>query len=210
MTRLLLIVLSVALPLLGQAQTPRAGAPTANQQALLQMQQLASERTTLQAENSRLKADLEKLRKERDSLKAAQENIAQRGRGAEAELAKVNIERARLEGEVAQSKERLQELLSRFRETAGSLREVETGSEGLQREKTSLVQQVQACVKRNVELVALNGEVLDTLERQGMWSALARKEPFTQIERVRLENLAEGYRDRASDLQMPATPAATP
>jgi hypothetical protein len=54
-------------------------------------------------------------------------------------------------------------------------------------------------VDSNRKLVSLNEEVLLRFEDEGFWSALTRREPFTQLKRVELENLADGYRDTARE-----------
>ncbi len=183
------------------AQAARTGSVNtqAMQQQLLQLQQLAAERTTLQAENARIRADLEQAKKERDSLKAAQAEIGRRSRGAEAELVKTQADKAQVEGELAREKQRFEEISQRFRETVTSLRDVETDravkTEGLTQREFDL----NSCVARNTRLFTLASEVIDRLDDQGFWSAVARREPFTRLKRVQLENLADGYRDAAAD-----------
>ena len=192
------------------AQTARSGgSSTPSAQAMQQLQQLASERTALQAENARIKADLEAARKERDSLKAAQEGNARRSRGAEAELARVQADNARLEGEVARQRSREQEFVTRFREAANTLREVETDRTAKTQQLAQREQELGVCVDRNKKLLALNGEVIDKFEDQGFWSSLAQREPFTRLKRNQLENLADGYRDAAVDQRVPP-PAIKP
>jgi DNA repair exonuclease SbcCD ATPase subunit len=200
---LLAISLYGLFPVGADAQTARPNSAGAGAQALQQLQQLASERTALQAENSRLKADLEQARKERDSLKAAQDAQARRSRGAEADLLRSQGEVARLEGDVAREKQRFEELVARFRETADAMREVETDRAAKSQSLLQREQELQVCVDRNRKLYSLGTEVIGKLEDQGFWSALARREPFTRLKRVELENLADGYRDTASDNRLP-------
>jgi chromosome segregation ATPase len=188
-----------------QTARPQAGG---NAQALQQVQQLAGERAQLQAEVSKLKAELEAARKERDSLKAAQEGVARRTRGAESELARTQAEKARVEGDLAREKQRVEELVGRFREATATMRDVETDRTTKTQQLAQREQELQVCVDRNSKLIALNEEVLAKLEDQGFWSSLARREPFTQLKRVQLGNLAEGYRATAEDNRV--TPARTP
>jgi chromosome segregation ATPase len=200
------VACTVAQPVL--AQTARTGGAAVNAQQSQQLQQLASERTALQAENSRIKADLEAARKERDSLKAAQEANAKRSRGAEAELARTQGDKARVEGELAREKQRLEELVQRFRETATAMREVETDRATSKQSLAQRDQELKVCVERNQALYKLNEEVLAKFEDQGFWSSLARREPFTQLKRVQLENLIDGYRGSAQDQRVVPSPQA--
>lgn len=191
------------------AQTSRGGGSTSNAQVIQQLQQLGSERTQLQAENARLKRELEDLKKERDALKAGQQSSSARERAATAAATRGTQQREGLESELARQKERMQELVAKFRETGQALREVETDRGAKAQSLTLREQELKACTERNGALYDLNREVLDRLEHQGVWSSLAAKEPFTRLKRTQLENLADGYRDRAEDNRV-EPPAAQP
>jgi predicted RNase H-like nuclease (RuvC/YqgF family) len=192
------------------AQTARTGGSApANAAQLQQLQQLASERTALQAENAKLKAELEALRKEQTSAKQSKSAAEQRSQAsAAAALARSNSETERLQADLARERERMQELVARFRETATTLRDVETERAAVKQSLVQRDQELKVCVERNQALYKLNQEVLTKFEDQGFWSALARKEPFTQLKRVQLENLIDGYRSSAQDQVV--APAARP
>jgi chromosome segregation ATPase len=190
-----------------RAQTVRNSAPAANAQQMLQLQQLASERTALQTENGKLKADLDKMRKELDGLKRSRSAADQRSRASESAAAaaasaaatqsQADVERAR--ADLAGERERMQELVTRFRETATTLRDVETERSAARQSLLERDRELKVCVDRNRGLYSLNTEVLKKFEDQGFWSSLASREPFTQLKRVELENLIDGYRDGAQD-----------
>ena len=206
----LLAAFTLALPVVAGAQTARPASASANAQAMQQLQQLASERTALQAENARLKAELEGARKERDSLKSAQEASARRSRGTEADLAAAQGDKARLEGELAEQKQRLQELVQRYRETAETMKQVETDRAAKTQQLSQREQELKTCVDDNHKLYTLGTEVIDKLEHQGFWSAVAQREPFTQLKRTQLENLADGYRGTAQDNLLPQSTGTNP
>lgn len=196
-----------------QAQTARSGGGN-NAQLMMQLQQLASERTSLQAENAKMKKELDDVRKERDALKKAQQSADQRAQAqssAAAALARSESQRATLEQELKQTQERTQELIAKFRETAQTLREVESDRTAAKQTLVSREQELKLCTDRNAELYKLNGEVLTRLEHQSAWSRVAEKEPFTKLTRVRLENLVDDYKTRAEDQRFaPAAAAAAP
>lgn len=52
---------------------------------------------------------------------------------------------------------------------------------------------------KNLALFKLANEILTRYERFGLGDALAAKEPFTGIARVKLENLVQGYQDKLAD-----------
>jgi len=190
------------------AQTARSGGGGGNAQLIQQLQQLGTERTQLQAENERMKKELDELRKERDALKSGQKALTAREQAATAVVARGAQERESAANELAQQKTRMQELIGKFRETAQTLKEVETDRAAKTQQLATRDTELKTCVDRNLALYQLNGEVLNRLEHQGLWSHLARSEPFTQIKRTQLENLVDGYRQKAED-QRVAPPVQT-
>jgi len=185
------------------AQVARSGGGNANAQVLEQMQQLASERTALQAENQKLKSQLADLTKDRDALKSGQQNVERKAQGAAAALAQSTSAREATERELAQYKSKMEELIAKFRETVQKLREVETEGATAKQSLAARERELQACVDHNVALYRLNDEVLTHFDRQGFWSRMAQSEPFTQIRRVRNENLIDDYRSRAQEQLAP-------
>jgi chromosome segregation ATPase len=207
---------------LADAQTARTGGGNANAQMVQQMQQLASERTSLQADNAKLKKDLDDMRKERDALKSAQEALNRRAQSSEVLLkqaqAQGQAQHDATDRELAQTKEKMQELIAKFRETVQTMRTLETESAATQQTLAKRDQALKVCADRNVELYKINEEVLTHLEHQTLWTRVAETEPFTRIKRNQLENLVDDYKIRAdeqrvtpdSSSQPAATPAAAP
>jgi chromosome segregation ATPase len=211
--RFIAVMVAAALGAAGmdaQAQTarPSGGGGASNPQLLQQIQQLASERTALQAENARMKRELDDIRKERDTLKTGHKSLAERARASEAALSRTNRESAGSEREIADLKARMQELIAKFRETAQTLREVETQNTSAKQSLAEKERALNVCIDKNVALYKLNDEVLTRLDGDGVFSRMARAEPFTQIKRTQLENLIDEYKDRAD--QQIATKAPSP
>jgi chromosome segregation ATPase len=146
----------------------------------------------LRQENESLKQQLQKATEDQGSLQqraTVLEAATQRGARVEKESA---IEMGRLKGQ-------MQELLTRFRETAQNLKDVETDRNRVLGVVAAREQDIKACGDRNAKLYQLNSEILDRMENRGFWAAVAEHEPFTQIARTRLENLADDYRERAGE-----------
>jgi seryl-tRNA synthetase len=207
---ILACALLAAAPGASHAQTARSGGGNANTQLLQQMQQIASERTSLQAENERLKKELADVKKDRDGLKAGQQGLDRRTKDAAAALARSNEQRQATDQELTQSKARMQELIVKFKETVQKFREVETENAASRQTLATRDRDLSACVDRNIALYHLNEEILTRLDTQGVWSHLARAEPFTKIKRTQLENLADDYRARAQDQRvvLPGNPTS--
>jgi chromosome segregation ATPase len=171
-----------------------------SQRALAQLQQLAKERTALQEENARLKRELEKAKA--DAASATNAASAARRRLATAETAARSAAAdTAAQSELAESKRRLQELVSRYRDLADNLRNVETERATMLETATARSRDYDRCAAANAELYVLTTEVLDRYENAGFGHALGRAEPFTRLTRTRVENLVDEYRARAAELR---------
>jgi len=184
-----------------------AGGDAVAQQQLQQLQQLASERTALQSENARLKEQLAESQRKLDTLKAEQGALARRAQSAEATAARLVTGNAAAAEGALRSRTQMEELVERFRATAESLREVEDERNALRDQAQGSERQLATCREHNAALLKINEEVLVRLENTGFWSKLAANEPFTQLKRTELENLADGYRSQAAEFAVPAPPS---
>jgi chromosome segregation ATPase len=190
-----------ALALQPPAEAQSARSSGGNAQAMQQLQQLAAERTQLLADNARLKSELEAAKKERDELKKKNADGAKRGQ--DLATARANARAGDLQSELDREKARMSEVVAKFRETAATLRDIETERAQF---KNSLVErdgELKQCVARNVALYELNGEILTKLESRGSFSPASALEPFTRLKRVELENLIDGYQTRAEEQRPP-------
>jgi chromosome segregation ATPase len=183
-----------------RAQVERSGGES--QKIMQQYQQLAAERTSLQAQLAQqkkdldtAKADLAALQKERDLLKA-QATISA---GA---IARVQGEKQAADQSVEQSKQRMTELVTRFREMAQNLKDMELDRNKARSELTARNTAYDMCAENNLQLYEIAGQVLDRYEHVGLFSKIGSAEPFTQITRTRIENLVDNYRARAKELQI--------
>ncbi len=201
------LLLGGAIALLGtQPAWTQSARPASGNAQLQQVQQLAAERTKLLADKARLQSELDAMRKERDELARKHGGVESRVKSSDAAAARAGARSTALQEEVNREKARLQELVAKYRELAGQLREVETDRATA---KTTLAQrdiEFAECSARNRSLYVLNGEILARLEAPGRFSAGAALEPFTKLKRIELENLIDGYQQRA-DEQRPPTAA---
>jgi chromosome segregation ATPase len=177
--------------------TRQGGDQIARMQAVVQ--QLASERATLQAEKTKLEARVAELE---GKVKASEDKektfTADLARSQAAEQAAAH-DREALNARVEQARSRTDELVARFRETATTLQQTERERGELQQQLASSTSELETCSQRNVSLYEVGIEVLDRYESKGFWSVMRQKEPFTQLKRVEIENLADEYRQRLDD-----------
>jgi chromosome segregation ATPase len=191
------------------AQTARTGGG-ASAQLLQQLQQLASERTSLEAENAKLKKDLEVVRKDRDAFKTVQQSLDRRAKTSEVSLKASLAQRESSERELAQTKDKLQQLIGKFRETIQTMRDLESEHTTTKQTLATRDKELGVCIDRNLALYKINQEVLSHLENQSVWTRVAQTEPFTKIKRVQLENLVDDYKERADEQRMSGSSGPTP
>jgi chromosome segregation ATPase len=167
-----------------------------------QYQQVAAEKTALQAQVTQLQADLEAaksglaaMKKERDALKArasvpAVDNAA---------VARLSAANQAAESNLALYKQRMAELVDRFRETAGNLKQVEADRTQLRNDLEKRNAAFDQCAESNLQLYEISNDVLNHYEHVGLFTKVSAIEPFTRIERTRIENLVDEYRARAQE-----------
>jgi chromosome segregation ATPase len=198
------------LPEPASAQTQRSGGGEA-QKFMQQYQQLAGEKTALQAQLAQItkdldaaKTDLAAMKKERDALKA-------RVGVPQATVTQLTASKDAAERSLEQSKQRTIELVTRFRETATNLRDVEADRNKLHKDLDDRNAAYDKCASSNLQLYEISGQVLDRYEHVGVFTKVGASEPFTKITRTRIENLVDEYRERAQQLRVkPAAPAVAP
>ena len=186
------------------AQTERTGSDTTR--VMQQLQQLTNERAALQTDNNKLKLEIESLKAQVGKLEGEQGALQRKAQTSEAAVAAAT---ARANSATASSNEahertraQLQEVVTRFRETAEILRDVETDRNTARGALSAREQELKTCVDRNVGLYELNAEILTRMEDRGFWSSVTESEPFTRIARTRLENLIDDYRYRVEEFRI--------
>jgi chromosome segregation ATPase len=181
------------------AQVERSGGGE-TQKIMQQYQQVAAEKTALQAQVAQMKKDLDTAKsdlaaaqKERDALKVRAGGAA----AAAATVTQLTASKESAEKNLEVYKQRMNELVGRFRETATNLKEVEADRSKLHKDLDERNAAFDKCAENNLQLYEINKEVLDRYEHVGLFTKTSAAEPFTQITRTRIENLVDEYRARA-------------
>lgn len=193
------------------AQVERSGGG-ANAQLAAQYQQLMAEKSQLQTENGKLKADLDAAKKQVDAQTQELRAAKAGSNGAQSALAAAQATGQRAEQNLALVNGKLQELIGRFRETATTLRQVETERTDLQQQMVKGEKALDQCAQRNDQLYQINAEILNRYEHEGIFARITAAEPFTRIKRTQIENIALEDRQRADALRIQSAgpPAAAP
>lgn len=112
---------------------------------------------------------------------------------------------ARLESQTASNKAELTALGSKLADTERAL--IESRRERLQLDTAFARQRtvLSTCAERNLAMHRLGNEVLDKYEEKGCLASVLQAEPFTQLQRAKIENLIEDYRDKLDGQKFEAT-----
>jgi chromosome segregation ATPase len=190
-----------------QAQVQRSGGGGETQKIMQQYQQVAAEKTALQGQVAQLKKDLEAANSQIAAVKK-ERDVAKAHTGIPpAALAQATSAREAAEHNLELSKQRMTELVTRFRDTATNLKDVEADRSKLRKDLAYRNTAYDQCAADNMKLYDLNGEILNRLEHVGLFTKASATEPFTKITRTRLDNLAVEYRERAQAMKLkPAMP----
>lgn len=210
------VVLAAALTALGtvdigvaHAQAARGGGAV-SAQLVAELQQLSSERTSLQAENSHLKEQLAAAQKERDALKKGVQGTELRVKSGQAALARSNAQEAASEQKIAQLQAGMQQLIAKFRDLASTLRKTEMDDATTKQTLAMRQRDLTTCSQHNQALYQIDEQTLKHFEARGFFSRLVSDEPFTRIERVRLENYGLESRAQAADQRYSPSAGAVP
>ncbi|HUO20253.1 MAG TPA: hypothetical protein VMU44_10810 [Steroidobacteraceae bacterium] len=183
------------------AQEARSGGGGEAQRIIQQYQQLAAEKTSLEGQVARLKQDLAAAQSELDAVKKERDGLKARSAATGASIAGLTAAREAAEKSAAETKGRMNELVTHFRETIASLKQAETDRDQLKVQLRERTADYDRCAMANQSLYELNGDILNRYEHVGLFTRVSAGEPFTRITRARMENLVDETRARALELR---------
>jgi septal ring factor EnvC (AmiA/AmiB activator) len=193
---------TVALGGLALAQTPRSGGGGELQKFMQQYQQVSAEKAALQAQVTQLQADLNSAKTEIAGVKKERDALKAHTGASTAEVAQLTSAKTIAEHSLEQYKERMNDLVDKFRQLAQNLRDTETDRTKVRRDLDQRNAQFDKCAEDNLELYEITGDVLGRYEHVGLFTRVSASEPFTRITRTRIDNLVDGYRARAQELRV--------
>lgn len=152
---------------------------------MLQLRTTQNEKATLQAQQTESEQKIKTLTTQVESLTKQASEAEKTGADQAAELAK------------------LKEALDKWKAAYERASTVASGKEAerakLADKAITLERRASDLQTRNAALFKLGNEILRRYERFGLGDALAAKEPFTGVTRVKLENLVQDYQDKLSE-----------
>jgi septal ring factor EnvC (AmiA/AmiB activator) len=200
--RRIVLASTVALGGLALAQTPRSGGGGELQKFMQQYQQVSAEKTALQAQVTQLQTDLNSAKAEAAGIKKERDALKAHTGASSAEVAQLTSAKTTAEHSLEQYKERIGELVEKFRQLAQNLKDTEADRTKVRRDLDQRNAQFDKCAEDNLQLYEITGDVLGRYEHVGLFTRVSASEPFTKITRTRIDNLVDDYRERAQELRV--------
>ena len=118
-------------------------------------------------------------------------------------IADLNAKNARQAAQIAAYEDALQKWKAGYALAATAAKTKEADRAKLASEKIVLQRRVDDLQTKNEALFAIGNDVLTRYEKFGLGQALAAKEPFVGLTRVKLENQVQDYQDKQLDQKAP-------
>lgn len=181
--------------LLRRAQAAQKQAEEAKAVVEAEKSKLEAEARAARAQAVKTSGAVAKERKRADDLQASLDTITRERSG----LLK---DKESLGAKLDQTETRLKAVLADLDLTRQSLAAREKDLAGVRQIAARQAAAIRVCEDKNLKLYGVAGEVMDRYRDQGVWDAVKRREPFTGLRQVEIENLLEEYRDRASEARV--------
>lgn len=149
-----------------------------------------------QKENAVLAAQLAELKKQISDLGSKSGELEKKSGGQKKQFSE-------LTEKYKEADSNLQQMTQQFAEASKSLQHLQKEKE---QEQKQLAGSIQVCEKKNAQLYQVSTELMDKYKKKGVFSALLQAEPFTQLEKVKVDNLLQEYRDKAEAAKIAASP----
>ena len=195
MSRLLL--LSVTLAVISFIQP----IPVAAQDARVQqaMRNMTTRLRAAETERDNLQAAKAQSDQEKKTLTERLDALTKQATADSKELAVSRTKLAERETENAQLRDSLQRLQQTQTHAVEIAQKAESERSKLAGQVIELQRKLADRESKNLALFKLANEILKRYERFGLGDALAAKEPFTGVARVKLENLVQDYQDKLAE-----------
>lgn len=200
----IILLLSVSIPAMVTAATPREGSDQALRQAQQLLQKAAAEKAELEKQLAQLHEQLQQTESELKGFRSRTdklERVNSRAQQRNTEL----VDRVRADSE------RMHDMQIRYRK---QLSDAQADIQLLQSAVQERNAWIEACHNKNAGLYKVNTELLAAYRDKDAWDALRQHEPLTGIGAVQVETEVENFQFRLEDLRTvkfePQTPSPIP
>ena len=220
----LLIMLSIFTPRVCSAddrpQSAESRLRSALRDTMLQLRDAQNQAVTLQAaqaQNDKDKADLQaKVDALTAQLKSVSDQAAADKQDSDKAISDLKAQVADQTGQIGRLTDGVKQWKDAYNQAAQLATEKEAARAQIAMQAALLQRTVDDREAKNLALYQLGKEILTRYEQFGLGDAIAAKEPFTGMAKVKLENLVQDYKNKLLDQAittgqpLPPAPSASP
>jgi hypothetical protein len=170
----------------------------ADKDAKKESRRLQAQLSAVQKEKGMLTTQVEELKKQLGDIGSKSEVLEKKSGSQRKQLADMTEK-------YQEADKKLQETQLLYADASKSLQQLQTEKE---QEQRRLSGDIRVCEKKNADLYRISADLMDKYQAKGMLSMLLLAEPFTQLERVKVQNLLQEYGDKAAAAKV--VPASVP
>lgn len=159
------------------------------------LQTLTGRLRSAETERNTLLSDKAQLEQEKKTLTAKVDTLNKQVAADKVQLDTLEAKQKELDD----TKESLAKWKAAYEQIQTAAQKAEAERSKLASESIILKRKVEDRERKNFDLYKTANEILTRYEKFGLGDALAAKEPFTGISRVKLENQVQDYQDRIAD-----------
>ena len=152
-----------------------------------------------ETERNNLLSEKAQFEQEKKTLTAKVDSLSKENKADKQQLDELSKKSDEQDKQLTDTKESLDKWKSAYDQLSTAAKKVDAERSKYASEAVILKRKLDDRERKNLELYKLGGEVLTRYEKFGLGDALAAREPFTGIARVKLETLVQDYKDRLAD-----------
>jgi chromosome segregation ATPase len=152
-----------------------------------------------ETERNNLLSEKAQFEQEKKTLTDKVSDLTKQSAADKAQIETLTTKTGDQEKELAETKESLTKWKAAYEQIAATAKKIEAERARFADESVILKRKLTDRETKNRELFKLGNEILTRYEKFGMGDALAAREPFTGIARVKLENMVQDYSDKLAD-----------
>lgn len=154
---------------------------------------------TAETERNNLLSDKAQLEQEKKTLTGKVDTLSKQAAADKTQLDALTAKATDQDKQLTETKESLDKWKTAYEQLSVAAKKTEAERTKLAGESIALKHKLEDRERKNAELFKLGNEILTRYEKFGLGDALAAKEPFTGIARVKLENFVQDYQDKIAD-----------
>jgi chromosome segregation ATPase len=152
-----------------------------------------------ETERNNLLSEKAQFDQEKKTLTARADALTKQAAADKEQIDTLTTKAGAQEKELLETKESLTKWKTAYEQLVATAQKSEAARAKLAGESIVLKRKLEDRERKNAELFKLGNEILTRYEKFGLGEALAAREPFTGLARVKLENLVQDYQDKMTD-----------